>query len=366
MLSRAAPAVLAGVLVLAGCVLAGCKSETKEKVAEIRPVRTALVQPVTIDDDRRAVGEIRPRYESDLSFRVAGKLTGRHVDVGVAVKKGESLGRLDEQDFQNRLRSAEADVASADAALVEAQGTETRQGKLLKDGYTPRSNYDSALRNLRAAEAKLNSARANLDLTRDQLNYTELKADFDGIVTAVGAEPGQNVAAGQMVVRLAQPGDKDGVFSISESAFREKHDEKPEVEVALLSNPDIKADGVVREISPVADPTTRTYLVKVTLKDAPQQMRFGASISGRLKMTTAPVVVLPLAALFDKGKQPAVWIYDAKSGSVTLRPVIVSRYETDRIVIAEGLSKGDVVVTAGVNLLHEGQKVRLISESAAK
>lgn len=352
-------------LLAGGLLAAGCKSE-KPVQAEVRPVRTATVRPVIIDDDRRAVGEIRPRYESDLSFRVAGKLTARHVDVGASVKKGESLGRLDEQDFQNRLRAAEADVTSADASLVEAQGTEDRQGKLLANGHTTRANYDTALRNLKAAEAKLSSAKATLDLSRDQLNYTELKADFDGVVTAVGAEPGQNVSAGQMVVRLAQPGDKDAVFSIAESAFRDKRDEKPEVTVSLLSNPDITADGVAREISPVADPTTRTYQVKVTLKNPPDQMRFGASVAGRLKLATAPVVVLPLGALFDKGKAPAVWIYKADSQTVALKPVVVSRYETDRVVIADGLAKGEVVVTAGVNLLHDGQKVRLIAESAQK
>jgi RND family efflux transporter MFP subunit len=361
MLTRSLVAAVAAAML--PIALAGCKSETKQQ-AEVRPVRTVTVNPAPIEDDRRAVGEIRPRYESDLSFRVAGKLVARHV--GATVKKGEALARLDEQDFQNRLRSAEADVASAEAALIEAQGTEERQGKLLGNGHTTKANYDTAVRNLKSAEAKLASARANLDLTRDQVNYTELKADFDGVVTSVGAEAGQNVSAGQMVARLAQPADKDAVFSIAESAFRDKPKDLPEVEVALLSNPDIKSDGIVREVSPVADPATRTYQVKVTLKSPPSQMRFGMSVSGRLKVTTAPVVVLPLAALFDKEKKPAVWVYDAGKQGIALKPVVISRYESDKVVIAEGLAKGDVVVTAGVNLLHEGQKVRLIAESAQK
>lgn len=365
MLTRSLVAVVAAAIMATAVMLGGCKSETRQHT-EVRPVRTVTVNPAPIEDDRRAVGEIRPRYESDLSFRVAGKLVARHVDVGATVKKGEALARLDEQDFQNRLRSAEADVASAEAALIEAQGTEERQGKLLGNGHTTKANYDTAVRNLKSAEAKLASAKANLDLTRDQVNYTELKADFDGVVTSVGAEAGQNVSAGQMVARLAQPADKDAVFSIAESAFRDKPKDLPGVEVALLSNPDIKSDGIVREVSPVADPATRTYQVKVTLKSPPSQMRFGMSVSGRLKATTAPVVVLPLAALFDKEKKPAVWVYDAGKQGIALKPVVVSRYESDKVVIAEGLAKGDVVVTAGVNLLHEGQKVRLIAESAQK
>jgi RND family efflux transporter MFP subunit len=127
----------------------------------------------------------------------------------------------------------------------------------------------------------------------------------------------------------------------------------------MLSSPGIAADGVVREISPIADPNTRTYQVKVTLKDPPDRMLFGASVVGRLKSTTAPVVVLPAAALFDKAGKPAVWLVDAAAGSVSLRPVGIARYETDRVIISEGLAKGDIVVTAGVNRLREGQKVRL-------
>ena len=277
---------------------------------EIRPVRTVLVDPKPVLDDRQAVGEVKPRYESDLSFRVTGKLVSRRVDVGAAVKQGDTLATLDVQDYQNRLRSAEADVAAAEAALVEAQSTEARLGKLLKNGWTPQANYDTALRNLRSAEAKLASAKASLDLTRDQLNYTELKADFDGVITAVGAEAGQNVAAGQMVVKLARLTDKDAVFNLAEAALVDHRNEDAEVIVWPLSNPQLTIEGVVREVSPVADSTTRTYTVKVTLKDPPPSIRFGMSIGGRWKGSPALVVALPLSALFEKNGAPAVWVFD--------------------------------------------------------
>ena len=250
-------------------------------------------------------------------------------------------------------------MASAEASLTEAQGTESRQSKLVKDGYTSQANYDSALRGLRAAESRLASTKANLDLTRDQLNYTSLKADTDGVITAVGAEAGQVVSSGQMVVRLARPEQKDAVFSISEAAFRNTPNKMPEVSISVLSNPGLKADGVVREISPVADPVTRTYTVKVALKDPPDTLRLGMSVVGRLKLETAPVVVLPLSAIFDKSGDPAVWMYDSKASTVSLRKVGLARFEADRAVISDGLIKGDVVVTAGVNQLREGQKVRL-------
>jgi RND family efflux transporter MFP subunit len=347
-----------GILLLPlALVLAGCKPENAS--VEIRPVRTVVVDPKPILDDRQAVGEVKPRYESDLSFRVDGKLVSRRVDVGATVKQGDLLATLDVQDYQNKLHSAEADVAAAEAAFVEAQSTEGRLGKLVKNGWTPQANYDTALHNLRAADAKLASAKASLALTRDQLNYTELKAEFDGVITAVGAEAGQNVTAGQMVVKLARLTDKDGVFNIAETALVDHRNEGAEVIVWPLSNPQLTIEGVVREISPVADATTRTYTVKVTLRDPPPSIRFGMSIGGRWKGNPAPVVTLPLSALFEKNGAPAVWVLDQQSGSATLKPVTVARYEADTVLIAGGLARGDIVITAGINTLREGQKVRL-------
>ena len=339
--------------------LCGCKAE--KAALDVRSARTVVVDPRPIHDDRQAIGEVKPRYESDLSFRVAGKVLGRLVDIGATVNRGDTLTTLDTQDFQNRLRSAEAEVASAEAVLVEARGNEARKAKLLKDGWTPQAIYDTALSNLRTAEGRLTASKAQLDLTRDQLSYTELKADFDGVITAVGAEPGQNVNAGQMVVKLARPGDKDAIFNIAETAFTDRTptSENSEVIVWPLSNPELRIEGIAREISPVANSATRTFAVKVTLKNPPPQLRFGMSIGGRWKASSDPVVALPLSALFEKNGSPAVWVFDQASGSVVLRPVTVARYETEAAVISDGVAKGDIVVTAGANTLREGQKVHV-------
>lgn len=342
-------------------VLAGCKPE--DKPAESRLVRTLVVNPKPIADDRQAIGEIKPRYESDLSFRVAGKVLSRRVDVGAWVKQGTTLATLDTQDYENRLRSAEAEVSFAEAALVEARATEARKAKLLNDGWTPKATYDTAQNNLRAAEARLTAAKANRDIIRDQLNYTELKADFDGVITVVGAEAGQNVNAGQMVTRLARPDDKDGVFNIAETALVGVNEARSEVIVWPLSNPGLTVEGVVREISPIADPATRTYTIKVTLRNPPPQLRFGMSVSGRLKGQTTFAVALPPSALFERNGSPAVWVIDQLSSSLDLRPVTIARYEADSVLIAGGLSEGDIVVTAGVNTLTVGQKVRFAETS---
>jgi RND family efflux transporter MFP subunit len=355
----------AGFLTLALLVgVTGCDEQKAPATSEVRPVRTVVVNPTRVEDSRQAIGEIRPRQESDLGFRVSGKLVTRTVDVGAAVKKDKVLASLDDQDFQNKLQSAQADVRAAEAVLIEAQGAEERQRKLLISGVTTRANHETATKNLDSAQAKLESARVAASMANDQLGYTIMKADFDGVVTAVGAEAGQVVNVGQMIVRLAKPSERDAVFAVAESAFQSfKPDERPEVVVTLLSDPAVSATGVVREVSPVADPTTRTYQVKVTLDNPPEQMRFGASVSGKLKATREPVVVLPGSALFDKAGKPAVWVYNADTATVGLKPVAVGGYETDQVIVSTGLVQGDLVVTAGVNQLREGQKVRLIEES---
>jgi len=202
-----------------------------------------------------------------------------------------------------------------------------------------------------------------LNLAQDQLKYAVLSADFDGIVTAVGAENGQVVNAGQMIVRLAKPDEVDAVFNISESAFRGRP-ENNQIVVNLLSNPEVETFGELREISPVADPKTRTFQVKVALGKPPPAMRFGSSVRGRLRETTAPVVVLPGSALSDKGGKPAVWVFDEANSEVKLTPISVSRFEKDRVVVGDGLTKGQIIVTAGVNRLREGQKVRLLDGAA--
>jgi RND family efflux transporter MFP subunit len=358
-------AVLGVLAVMAALpILAGCKQAEAPKDV-MRPVRTIVVDPKPIDDDREAIGEIKPRYESDIGFRVAGKVLSRIVDIGDRVKSGSVLARLDEQDFQNKLRSASADVASAEAVLTEAQGTEDRQKELIGKAVTTQAKLDEATRNRRSAEAKLESAKASLNLAQDQLKYTVLNADFDGIVTAVGAENGQVVNAGQMIVRLAKPSDVDAVFNISESAFRGRPaGDKVQIVVNLLSNPEVETTGVLREISPVADPKTRTFQVKVTLDNPPAAMRFGSSVRGHLRETTAPVVVLPGSAISDQGGKPAVWVFDQANSEVKLTPISVARFEKDRVIVGEGLTKGQIVVTAGVNRLREGQKVRLLDGAA--
>ncbi|AZO24339.1 efflux RND transporter periplasmic adaptor subunit [Mesorhizobium sp. M1E.F.Ca.ET.045.02.1.1] len=360
--------LVAGSIAVLACGAAvvwhGARSEASNATPaapETKLVKAVAVAPMLGADTRTAVGEIRPRLESDLGFRVSGKLIERIAGIGATVRKGDVLARIDDQDYRNRLASAEADVAAAQAVLVEASAAEARIGALLAKGFTTRANYDATLKNLRSAQAKLKSAKIAFDMAKDQLGYSELRAEFDGIVTATGAEAGQSVNVGQTVVRVADPESRDAVFSIAEAAFANAPDTKrpPQVTVSLLSNPAITAVGTVREIAPMADAATRTFQVKVSLENVPDEMRFGASVAGRAEMGGAPVMVLPGSALFDKEGKPAVWVV-TPSSAVELRPISVARYETDRIVVSDGLAKGDLVVTAGVNRLREHEKVRIV------
>ena len=221
----------------------------------------------------------------------------------------------------------------------------------MKDGWTPKATYDTALRNLRSAEAKLAAAKANLDLTRDQLNYTELKADFDGVITAVGAEAGQNVNAGQMVVKLARPDDKDGVFNIAETAFTDIGDDARRSHrlAAVQSEADDRRRGT-GDFSGRRSGDAHLHgesHAEEPAAAAPLRHEYRRPLKGQ----PALAVALPLSALFEKNGSPAVWVLDQQSGSVALRPVTVARYEADTVVIASGLAKGDIVVTAGVNTL---------------
>jgi RND family efflux transporter MFP subunit len=344
--------------------LAGCKEETQE-VSEARPVRAISVTSADIQEERMSIGDIQPRRESEMGFRVSGKVIERTANVGAAVKAGDIIARIDDEDYRNRLKQAAADVKAAEAVFEEAKANEGRQSKLLKAGVTTRVNYDAAKKGLLSAEATLQSARVALKMAGDQLAHTELKAEFDGVVTATGAEAGQVVNTGQMIARVAPIDERDAVFAIAESAIQEGHYRVgAEVGVALLSDTNIRARGKVREVSPMADPATRTFEVKVALENPPSQMLFGASVAGEVKAGDEKGFALPPAAIFDGTGKPSVWVYRKDNGSVTLRPIAVARYEEDRVIVSEGLAKGDVVVTAGVNRLREGQEVTLAEEGS--
>jgi RND family efflux transporter MFP subunit len=338
--------------------LVACGEDTPKK-AEVRPVRVTSVRHTPSGETISLTGQIQARDQVNLAFRIGGLLRERNVGVGDAVLPGQIVAGIEPQDYQNALRSAEADLASAQAVLANAQSAENRQSVLLGKGIAARVTYDQAEQQLKTAQAQVESAQARLQNAKDNLAYTELKSDVAGSVTAKGAEPGEVVAAGRMVLQVATQGSRDAVFNVPSQLIR-RSPKNPGVTVALSDDPSVVATGHVREVAPQADAATGTYVVKVALDNPPDAMRLGATIVGQIKLESEPVIALPGTALTQSEGKSAVWAVDPEKKTVSLRPITVGHYDTSSIIVTDGLSDGDLVVTAGVQALRPGQEVRFL------
>jgi len=336
--------------------LVGC-NEQPPPAAEVRPVRAVAIGRDAEGEIVSLTGQVRAKDQVNLAFRLDGRMTERLVNVGDLLKAGETVAQLDPQNQQNALRMAQANLASAEAALTEARLTFGRQQGLLAGGATARAKFDTAQQALRSAEAQVDAAHAQVSIAQDHLGYTVLYADAPGVVTATGAEPGEVVRAGQMIVNVARQGGRDAVFDVSEQLFR-TGPRDPVVQIALTNDPSVRATGRVREVSPQADPATRTFQVKVGIIDPTPAMELGSTVTGSIRLPTSPGVEVPPSALTEANGHPAVWVVDPQSETVSLRIVAVARYDPAAVVISHGLAAGEIVVTAGVQTLHPGQKVR--------
>jgi RND family efflux transporter MFP subunit len=348
-------------VILIAVSVAGC-SKKVARTPDPRPVRTVTVGAPADGEWVSLTGQIRAKDEINLGFRIDGRLIERRVDVGDVVKAGDIVGRLDPTDEQNELDSAQANLVSAEAILIQARLSFQRQQELVKGGWTPQARYDDARQLMNTAAAQVEAAQAKVRLAKDRLGYTVLHAKGAGVVIAKGAEPGEVVEAGHMVVEVALQGARDAVFDVSEEIIR-TGPRDPAVQVALSDDPKVKGEGRVREVAPQADQATRTYRVKVGIVDPPEAMQLGATVTGRIKLPAPRGIEVPPSALAEStGGGPAVWVVDRQTDTVSLRPVDVARYDHLAIVISHGLEKGDVVVTAGVQMLRPGQKVRLLGD----
>ena len=370
----------AGLVVM--LTLSAC-GEKPAPVPEIRPVRVTRALAADAQAVTTYAGEIKARYETDMSFRVGGKILARLVDAGAMVKKGQALARLDAQDANLNAAAARANLAAADSELEFAKGELARYEDLLAKKFVAQGVYDQKLNAHKAAVAKRDSAAAQSSVSGNQAGYSTLTADADGVVTAVTAEPGQVVAAGQAVVRIARLGEKDAVINVAENQLAAVK-ANPRARIGLWSNPGKLYAGTVREIAAAADPATRTYTVKVKIDDADEALRWGmsatvgfvaagaaaaksAAASTASTSLSAPAtaasraILLPMTALTqidDKaGARPAVWVVGADN-KVKLVPVSVGNYTEQGAVIESGLAGGEMVVIAGVHKLQAGQQVK--------
>ncbi len=365
MLSGRGAKVLAAVLLAGGfgLPLAGC-SEEKPAPLPPRVVHTVVVDPKPLKLEGQGSGTVEARYINNIGFLVSGRLLSRNVDIGNSVKEGDILATIDPVDYESKLTSAQSGVNNAQAALDQASGEESRFKQLLANGFTSQARYDQALKDLQAARAGLMGAQADLKLAKDQLAYTTLNAPTDGVVTQVGANVGQVVQAGEMVVQLSSFDARDGVFSISVLNIALAR-VGMNVKVWLQAKPDVQTTGQVREIAPNADPITGTYTVKVTLDNPPPEMFIGAVVVGEVNFQGDIVVTLPATAILQTGDSPAVWIVSEPDSTVKKVPVTIGQYDAKTVTVKGGLETGERVVVAGVNSLAEGQKVA-IEQAGAK
>jgi RND family efflux transporter MFP subunit len=350
---------LAGSLVLAAC----SKNE-----APLEPVRSVKVMTVGVDTLKSGyefAGEVRPRVESRLGFRVAGKIVKRQAELGQRVKAGQVLAQLDPRDYQLAADAARAQLAAAATNRDLAAADFKRYAALREQNFISGAELERRETSLKAAQAQFDQARAQLASQGNQAGYTNLVADVSGVVTAVEAEPGQVVSAGTPVVRIAQDGPRDVVFSVPEDKVAAI---KPGSDVAVrVWASGTALAGKVREVAASADPVTRTYPVKVSL-DAAATPALGSTVyvsPQALSHAGTPVIKLPTTALRKEGQGTAVWVLDKATMTLKSQPVQIATADGNEAVVASGLEPGMLVVSAGVHVLSPGQKVAIYQDKVS-
>ena len=352
--------VLAGVLAYS---LTG-RAKPEDKLQNVRPVRALKIESGTVKDVSVYSGEIRPRFETPMAFRVPGRIAQRHVDVGTAVKKGQLVATLDPTDYQLSVQSLNAQVASAEADFRFQTSELARGTELLKKGFISQTDYDRRRNIFEEAKAKLDQAHATLAQTQNQSEYTSLRALSDGVVTSVDAETGQVVTAGQTVMRIARLEEKEAVIHVPENRLADVRTASS-LRVALWAEPGKSYRGRLREISPSADPVTRTYIGKVTILDPDQAVQIGMTASVTIDRDAGDrAQQLPLTALVERDNQTFVWVVDPATSTVALTPVKIGTFRGNWISVVDGLKDGELVVTAGVHKLFPHQQVTILKDEA--
>ncbi len=345
---------------VSGLLLAGCGPEPTEKPAVVLPVHVLKVGLSEDVSTLSLTGDVRPRIETVIGFRVAGKIVERKVEVGTQVKRGDVLARLDPQDLSLQTQAVGAQSAAAQTELAQQLADLERFQSLLRQGFISQAEFDRRKNAVDVARSRVTEVGSAQRSSRNQLDYTVIRADEAGVITSVEAERGQVVAAGQPVVRIAQAGPKEIAVTVAESRLSTLQSAK-DLSITLSAVPGKVYKGSLREVSPVADPATRTYGARVTVLDADDAMRLGMTARVAVRGDAKPALVLPLSALYRQGDKTAVWVVDLASAAVQLVNVQVASVQDDRVVIAQGLRGGETVVTAGVQKLQTGQKVRVVA-----
>ncbi len=344
-------------LVLLTGVLAACGA--KDKPAEpVRPVQLTQVRLGGANTTAVFAGEVKPRYEADLGFRIGGKLVARYADMGARVKKGQPLARIDPADVGLQAEAAKAQVAATETEWKFAQAEYDRYQSLLKEKFISASALDAKRNTLDANRAKYEQAKANLAVAQNQASYATLVASDDGVITAVNADSGQVVTAGQAVFRLARAEQREVAISVPENRIGELTGAR-QLFVALWANPQKLYPAKVREVSPSVDAVTRTFAVRVAIANPDPAVQWGMTANVGVLGDGAPnSAVLPSTSIYQQEGKPAVWRFDPVTKQVSLAPITIGQYREDGILVTSGVRDGDWIVAAGVHKLLPGQVVR--------
>jgi len=349
---RSVIAGLSPALLVVGC---GHKAPPPER----SPIQVEVVRASADTRGRTfsVTGEVRAKVESDVSFRVSGKVIERSVDVGDEVRPGTVVARLDPTQQRVDVQVSQAAVRSAEAALQLARVEFGREKALLAEGATTQAAYDKGEQMFHSAESTLAAARAKLGIARDTQSYTELTAGRAGVITARFVEVGQVAQAGATAFTLAESGPRDAVFRVQEGAARGL--EGQHMELSLADDPSVRARGAVREISPIVDEATGTVAIRVTIEDAPPRMTLRAPIVASLALAPERTFALPAAALTSDQGRPAVWVVDPATMTVSARPVAIAAHTARTVIVRDGVVDGDLVVASGANRLRASEPVSL-------
>ncbi|POZ62673.1 efflux RND transporter periplasmic adaptor subunit [Chromobacterium alticapitis] len=339
--------------------LSACQDKTAAP-EDIRPVRYAVAGGNAETGGARYAGEIRARNETQLAFRVGGKVVAKLVNSGEHVKKGQPLARLDPSDYQLDLAAKQAQLAAAQSDLAQQQLNLKRYHELLAKQFISQAQVDAQQNGVNAAQAKANQARAVLDASRNQTGYATLTADADGVVSQMQAEPGLVVAAGQPVARLSQDGAREVAIQVPENAL-EAVRAASSLRVTLWKG-GAPLPGKLRELAADADPATRTYPARIALPGDSHGLQLGMTADVALPAQASRQLSLPLTAILDLQGKHYVWVVDDKTLRVSRKAVEVGAIDSDNAAIASGVRAGDKIVTAGVHLLHEQQRVKLLGQ----
>lgn len=343
--------------------LCACKQE-QASVEAPAPVRVEQVAFEQAAEARSYTGVVRARYETDLGFRVAGKIVERLVNVGDRVDKDQVLARLDPSDYRLTVESTQADLAAAKSSLAQAAADEQRFGKLSSQGWVSPASYDQKKAAADEARGRVERTERALETARNQVAYTELHANETGVITALPVEVGQVVAIGQLVARLAQLTEREVVVAIPESRLEDVRASDATIDLWADGSHQYKA--LLREFSPQADPATRTYQARFTIKAADDAVVLGMTATVRLHLKEQrPVAQLPLGAIYNDGLGPSVWVVTPDGNHLRRVFVNVIEYRQSDVAITGGLNAGDRVVALGAQLLDENKPIRVVEERNA-